>query len=109
MTQRCYHIEPQRLRPDHGYVACEPHRATRFVVIETTSVPKRLGRRAYQIKKNVGIFSGSGAHLQARYCCDGYTARTKPRPSTYTRPEPLARSCTRAEYDAIIERSKGNG
>lgn len=100
MTKRCYHIEPQRLVPGEGYKPCEPHRACRVLVIETTAVPRSRNRRAYQVKKTVANFGGSAMMLRAKQECDWLTARTAKKPE---RPGAIwGRSCTINEYNQIM-------
>lgn len=106
MTKRCYHIEHQRLVTGEGYRACEPHRACRVVIIETTNVPRKGGRKAYQIKRNVQVFSGSAMCLRARALLDSLTAKTKPKPH---KPNVLFRSLTILEYDSINNRTCEEG
>lgn len=107
MSNLHYHIEPQRLsREGGGYKPCEPHQACRFVVIETKTIPSRLGRRRHHIKRNVEIFTGSAAHLRARHLCDSLTARSGPKPE---RPRGIwGRSCTIEEYNRITK-EQNNG
>jgi len=97
VSRRVYSLQPQRLQPGEGYIACEPHRACRVVIIETTFVPPKRGRRAYHIKRKVATFSGSGAMLRAQLELDSLIGRSKP--STDRRRGVWGRSMTRLEYD----------
>lgn len=106
MTRRTYCVQPQRLKAGSGYVPCEPHQACRVIVLETTFVPKKLGRRAYQTKRIVGNFSGSGMMLSAKLLCDQKTGRSASRPASRG---VYARSLTIAEYDEVMKRTRETG
>jgi hypothetical protein len=106
MTRRTYCVQPQRLAVGKGYVPCEPHQACRVIVLETTFIPRKLGRRAYQTKRIVGNFSGSGMMMQAKLECNRLTGRSQPKPQ----PRGVwGRSLTIAEYDEVMRRSRETG
>ena len=103
MARRTYSLHPQRLQLGEGYVPCEPHRASRIVIVETTSVPGKHGRRPYHTKRTVSVFSGAGAMLRARLELDGLIGRSTARTE---RRAAWGRSCTSEEYNRIIEESR---
>lgn len=99
MSRRSYTIEPQRLEPRRGYVPCLPHQAARIIVLEVTVVPPKHGRKQYRISKTVAQFSGQGAMQRAQDEVARLTRGTNGRP----RGKVIARSLTRAEYDAVVK------
>jgi hypothetical protein len=110
MAKKTYSIEPQRLMISSGYVPCEPHQACRVVIIETTSVPPKGGRKAYHIKKVIEQFHGPSALERAAAACARYTHRSTPRPSIREKASKLwGRSLTINEYDALLERKRFEG
>lgn len=112
MPKKTYHIEHQRLVAGEGYCQCQPHAASRVVVIETTLVPAKNGRKRYFFRKNVQVFSGGGAAARADRLCAALTASTKRSPRIFDRFRQrgvYARSCTIKEYDEIMDRKREEG
>jgi hypothetical protein len=111
MPKRAYHIEPQRNVKGEGYVPCLPHQASRFNLIETTTIPSRSGRRAMHIKRSVEIFSGPGAERLAEQRCARLTGHTGPRPifSQNSDRQLWGRSLTIREYDEMMDRKREEG
>jgi len=92
-----YLIRPQRLEAGRGYIECEPHQATRVVIVEQTHHRAKAGRKAYTTGKVITTFHGSGAMREART----YVDRLAGKPTSAPRPT-LFRSLTRAEYNSTV-------
>lgn len=106
MTRRAYSIECQRIIKGEGYVPCDPHRAKRVVVIETTFVPAKAGRKPYQTKRMIAAYSGSAMLAQAKATKDSLVRRAQPKPADR---KIIGRSCTIAEYDQIMRQRRETG
>lgn len=104
MPRRTYTLEFQRPGPS-GWTSCLEHQARRVAIIETTHVPRKLGRRAYQIKRVVAKFSGSAMRLNAERLLNRYKQNASPRPPRER--GVWGRSCTTEEYLRIQEQQHG--
>lgn len=106
-SRRTYAVQHQRLVVGQGYTECEPHRACRAVIIETTSVPGKHGRKPYHIKRNYEIFTGPAMTYRARLTLDGLTSKTKGKPKEQK--AYLYRSLTIVEYDRATSHHRDEG
>lgn len=104
MPKKTYTLECQRSIPGQGCVPCEPHQASRIVILEVTVVPAKGGRPRQRISRNFRMFYGAGGLAEAREMIDRLTRGTLPRPKT---PGIWGRSCTQAEYNDIMSRRNG--
>lgn len=106
MSRRTYTIEPQRLLAGSGYIPCEPHQASRIVILEITIIPPRGGRkRQHRIIKKVDEFHGAEALQRATERLGLLTRGTNPRPKSV---KIWGRSLTRLEYDEVIATRSSN-
>lgn len=99
MARKTYTIEHQRLQPGKGYQPCEPHQASRIVLLEITLIPATKGRHPQRITRKLQEFYGAGAAKRAAEQLAICTRGASPRPKER---RIWGRSLTQLEYNEAV-------